>query len=100
MGSVGSKVVIKVDCRLDIDNSRKLKVQLTDVFEQGAKNVELDFSETESVDSSGLGKILLFSEKFKDAGGGLKIANVNNSKVAQLFRLINLDKFINIEYKS
>lgn len=92
--------VVKVEKNLNMETSRELKRELTDILNRGLKQVALDFSATESVDSSGLGKLLLFNEKFKDSGGNFRISNVTNPEVAQLFRLINLEKFITIDFAS
>lgn len=93
-----SKQVIKVERTLDMLNSRSLKGKLSGLLEMGVREVELDFGDTESVDSSGLGKLLLFNEKFKEAGCSLKVINVRHSSVVELFRMLNLEKLITIQY--
>ena len=90
--------VVRVKQNLNLDNSRELKQELTEVLERGVKQVELDFANTESIDSSGLGKILLFSEKFSQNGGSFKITNVVNPGIKELFTLITLERFVNIDY--
>lgn len=76
-----------------------LKRQLNEILETQTTEVELDFIDTEAIDSSGLGKLLLFNEKFKETGRNFKLTNVRNGKLADLFRLINLDSFISIDFK-
>lgn len=95
-----AKSIVKIERNLNIENSRKLKKELVEMLHQGVRQVELDFSVTETVDSSGLGKLLLFNEKFKAAGGSFKVINVINQGVAEMFQLINLAKFLHITYKN
>ncbi len=95
-----AKSIVKIERNLNIENSRKLKKELVEMLHQGVRQVELDFSLTETVDSSGLGKLLLFNEKFKAAGGSFKVINVINKGVAEMFQLINLAKFLHINYKN
>lgn len=92
-------LTIKVKSNLSLGNAGELKRELTDALNNGIKSVVLDFAGTELVDSSGLGKLLLFSEKFKEIGGELKIVKVGSKDVAELFRLINLARFIKIDYQ-
>lgn len=94
------KQVISVDRNLNFESSRILKKDLMDKLDQGVRKVELNFSDTVFIDSSGLGKLLLFNEKFTEEGGEFKITNVTHPDVVQLFRLINLEKFISIEYSN
>ena len=93
-----SKHVVKIERVLDMESSRNLKGELVYLLESGVREVELDFSLTESVDSSGLGKLLLFNEKFREAGGSMKVINVSNQDLAEMFQLLNLDKLIAIQY--
>lgn len=92
------KQIVKVDRNLDLESSRQLKKDLVNKLDQGVQKVELNFSDTVFIDSSGLGKLLLFNEKFTEAGGEFKIINVTHPDVVKLFRLINLEKFIAIDY--
>lgn len=94
------KHILKTGPNLDLESSRRLKAELLDVFEKGVKHVELDFSDTEAVSSSGLGKLLMFNEKFTEVGGSFRLVNVVHKNVVQLFQLINLESFIKIEFKN
>lgn len=93
-----SKRIIRIERSLNMENSHELKKELAGILEQGIKRVELDFSTTESIDSSGLGKLLLFNEKFRETGGEFKLTKVVHPNIAELFKLISLEKYISIEY--
>jgi anti-anti-sigma factor len=100
MANGNSKYVFKVGRSLDLKNSRELKRNLVDALENGVKQVELDFTDTESIDSSGLGKLLLFNEKFTESGGNFLVKNVVHAGVRELFQVINLDRFMIVQYKN
>lgn len=94
------KYQLRVERTLNLESSRRLKKELLQVLDRGANHLELDFSETEAIDSSGLGKLLLFNELLKEKGGNFRVVNVNHPELVQLFRLINLEKFMVVEFKT
>lgn len=92
-----SQVVISPAGNIDFSNSQELKDELLELFEQDYKKVILDFSEVESIDSSGLGKLLLFHKKLKEKNGTLVIRNVESDYIKNMFEMIHLKKVIEIE---
>lgn len=95
---VGDKnVVLKPKGRIDVVNSQNLKQELLDLYNEGISEIIIDFSEISSIDSSGLGKLLLFQKKLKERGGQLKIINVTNDYIQNMFKMIHLDKVIKID---
>ncbi|MFW6001645.1 MAG: STAS domain-containing protein [Halanaerobium sp.] len=92
-----SQVVISPAGNIDFSNSQELKDELLELFEQDYKKVILDFSEVESIDSSGLGKLLLFHKKLKEKDGTLVIRNVESDYIKNMFEMIHLKKVIEIE---
>lgn len=89
--------VIKSKGRIDLSNSHLLEENLQALFDEGVKAVELDFSRVTGIDSSGLGKLLLFQKKFKECGGQFRIKNVTSKYIRKLFKMIHLYKVIDIE---
>ncbi len=83
--------------RIDISNSEDLKKQLLAAYRQGFDYVKIDFSEVTGIDSSGLGKLLLFQKKLKERGGELSIVNIKNDYLKKMFSMIQLYKVIHIE---
>jgi len=81
---------------LNIANAEVFKEQLNNLHEAGFRNITLDFSEVEELDSAGLGKILVFHKKMREQGGELKIINVVQGQIKKMFDLIQLDRFIHI----
>lgn len=92
-----NKVVISPEGDINFSNSQQLKEELLQVFEQDFKQVVLDFSEVESIDSSGLGKLLLFQKKLKEKESTLIIRNIKSDYIKNMFEMIHLDKVIEIE---
>ncbi|MGP3777927.1 STAS domain-containing protein [Halanaerobium saccharolyticum] len=91
------QVVISPVGNIDFSNSQDLKDKLLELFKKGYKKVILDFSEVESIDSSGLGKLLLFHKKLKEKEGKLIIRNVESDYIKNMFEMIHLNKVITIE---
>lgn len=91
------KVVISPVGNIDFSNSQELKDELLELFEQDYQKVILDFSEVESIDSSGLGKLLLFHKKLKEKERRLVIRNVESEYIKNMFEMIHLNKVIEIE---
>jgi len=92
-----SEVVISPAGTIDFSNSRELKEELLELFEEDYKRVVIDFSKVESIDSSGLGKLLLFHKRLKEKDGTLVIRNIESDYIKNMFEMIHLAKVIKIE---
>lgn len=90
-------VIITPKENIDFSNSQKFKEILQKLFEQNYKKVIIDFSEIERIDSSGLGKLLLFQKKLKERDGDLIISNVKNDYIKNMFEMMHLNKVITIK---
>lgn len=82
---------------IDLSNSNKLKEVLLSLYQEGHQTIVIDFTHLEVLDSSGLGKLLLFHKKLKDRGGELKVVRVKNEGIQKMFRVIQFHKVISIE---
>ena len=91
------EVVISPIGTIDFSNSQDLKEELLELFEQNYDKVIMDFGQVESIDSSGLGKLLLFHKKLKEKEGTLVIKNVKSDYIKNMFEMIHLSKVIEIE---
>ncbi len=81
--------------KLDVTNSHKFKDSLSKIDISCYPEVVLDFTELDMIDSSGIGKILVFLKKVKELNGNLVIKNPNQY-IREVFELIQLDKIIDI----
>ena len=70
---------------------RKVAVKCVD---DGPKNVVLDLSQIDLMDSSGLGAIVQVSKKVTSSEGVLQI--VTNPRVTQTLKLVKLDKVFSL----
>lgn len=68
---------------------------LTKCVEDGPKNVILDLSTIDFIDSSGLGALVQVAKKAQTANGTLQI--VTNPRVTQTVKLVRLEKFLALQ---
>ena len=90
-------VLLAVAGRIDLSNAHFFGEKLRAYYEEGIKDITLDFSRVTGIDSSGLGKLLLFQKRLKERGGKLRIINVTSSYIRKMFKMIHLYKVIDIE---
>ncbi|MFW6026122.1 MAG: STAS domain-containing protein [Candidatus Woesearchaeota archaeon] len=91
------KVVVRPKENIDFSNSNELKEELLRVYEDGYNQIDIDFTEVDRIDSSGLGKLLLFHKRLKEKKGNLVIKNIESNYIKNMFDMIHLDKIIEIE---
>ncbi|MFW6022309.1 MAG: STAS domain-containing protein [Halanaerobiaceae bacterium] len=89
--------VVKPSGRINYSNSNQFKKEMLEKNNNNIKELVVDFSKVESIDSSGLGKLLLMQKRMKEKGGKLKIINVNSEYIRDMFDMIYLNKIIEIE---
>ncbi len=93
-----ASAIIKPDENIDLTNAEQLKEKFLQlVEEENIDRIILDFSEVRKIDSSGLGKLLLFNKIIAENEGILKIRNVNSDYVREVFAMVNLSEIIDIE---
>ena len=61
----------------------------------GPKNLILDLSKIDFIDSSGLGALVQVAKKAQTEGGLLQI--VTNARVTQTVKMVRLDKFLSLQ---
>lgn len=83
--------------RVNIMNSPELKQKLQALYDEGVQKITVDFTGTKMIDSSCLGKLLMFQKRLKDRGGELRISNVTSDYISKMFDIIQLYKVIDIE---
>lgn len=93
-----SKVILQPEGRIDVVTSQNLKDKLLELYNEGFNFIVIDFSNVTSIDSSGLGKLLLFQKKLKERDGALSIVSVKTEYIKNMFKMIHSDKVIDIQY--
>ena len=82
--------------QIDLTNSGTLKEKFHDLIKRDFYNIILDLKNVEEIDSSALGKILLFNKIISEKEGSFKIENVNSEYVQNVLDMIELDQLIDI----
>lgn len=82
---------------IDITNSTELRSRLEELMEEGCRKIVLDLTDVAVIDSSGIGKLLVFYSRFEEHGGAMVMRNVNNAYLRKLFSLISFDQIIKME---
>ncbi|MGG6269881.1 STAS domain-containing protein [Leptolyngbya sp. AN03gr2] len=81
--------------QLDAFSEPTFRKVLTKCVEEGPKNVILDLSKIDFVDSSGLGALVQVAKKAQQAEGTLQI--VTNARVTQTVKLVRLEQFLALQ---
>ena len=92
-----SEAVVYMGQKLTAANSSELKEKIQSLFAEGYRQITLDFSLSNLIDASGLGKICVSQKVLKENQGELRIINVKNSYLQRIFNLVQLYKVITIE---
>lgn len=80
---------------IDIPSAESMKKTLHELLEEGIDELILDFSEVESIGSSGIGALLLTHKEYIARGIKFKIVQVNK-EIRALFKIIKLDRLFNL----
>ncbi|MEL7034037.1 MAG: STAS domain-containing protein [Cyanobacteria bacterium J06592_8] len=80
---------------LDAFSEAPFRKGVSKCIEGGPKNIILDLSQIDFVDSSGLGALVQLVKKAKEEGGTLQI--VTNPRVTQTVKLVRLEKFLSLQ---
>ncbi|MEO0532348.1 MAG: STAS domain-containing protein [Cyanobacteria bacterium P01_A01_bin.123] len=80
---------------LDAFSEPTFRKVMTKCIDDGPKNVILDLSGIDFVDSSGLGALVQVAKKAQTAEGTLQV--VSNARVTQTVKLVRLEKFLSLQ---
>lgn len=92
----GTKATIKLAGRFDFNTHREFRSAYEGlVTDAGVKEVTVDFSGVDYLDSSALGMLLMLRDKITGAGKEVALANVQGS-VKQVLDIANFGKLFKI----
>ena len=87
--------VIQPSGILDSINGNRLRREISDMVEDGAKAVLIDCREVEFMDSSGLGALVMSLKTVREAGSKLSICSIND-QLRILLELTSMDDIFEI----
>lgn len=87
----GSVMIIRAPVRLDADASGAFRAVLKSVVDQEVFDIVIDLSETETVDSSGLGAVVSRIATARTQGGDVRLAGIQEP-VKKLLSITHLDQ--------
>jgi len=87
--------IVKFHGRLSAADAGNVSDELHRVLEAGGKNISIDMSELDFVDSSGLSVLISTLKHARNAGGDLVLLNVN-ARIMALLELTRLNEIISI----
>ena len=94
---IDDHVVVRMKGDLDIVNSSDFKKWIVDhLIASGRKNIVLDMTKLNYMDSSGLGVIISIQKHCKLNGGSLAIFGLN-TQIRKLLELTSLDRILKIK---
>ncbi|MBX4198748.1 STAS domain-containing protein [Candidatus Parcubacteria bacterium] len=91
----GEVTVVELPAQLLVGNRHDFRTEVLAQVEGGKKTFVFDFTRTGSIDSSGLGYLVLIQKKIVEAGGTLKLRNLDDD-MDTLFSLTKLDTLFEI----
>jgi anti-sigma B factor antagonist len=87
-----NNLIIKIlEKKIDSSNSAKLKAEFLVLLENNVKNIEVDLSEVQACDSSGLSALLLLQRHAAQAEGNITLLNCQENML-KLIKITKLDR--------
>ena len=92
---VDGTVRVAVRGEIDIASSDELRSALLGLSDQGARQVTVDLSDLDFIDSTGLGALIRVLKHYRAQGGDLKLASPTRP-VQKVLEITSLDKLFQI----
>ena len=83
---------------VNLINAPEFKHALKLLYEKDIKIIKVDCSCLKTIDCAGIGSLVVFQKRLKNCGGELRLINVTNGRIKQLFDMIELVRVISIEH--
>ncbi len=87
--------VLKPEGNIIAAASRELREKMQRLIENGARELVIDMSSVELIDSTGIGVLVGIQNTLKTKEGHLKLAKVN-SDICKMLKMMRLDRHIEI----
>lgn len=91
----GDHYLIELIGDLDIYNNKKFKEKLADIYEDLDKDLVVDCSRLEYIDSTGLGSFISLLKLTRDEEKDITVKNLKKN-IKKVFKITDLDKLFNL----
>lgn len=91
----GDHYLIELIGDLDIYNNKKFKEKLADIYEELDKDLVVDCSHLEYIDSTGLGSFISLLKLTRDEEKEITVKNLKKN-IKKVFKITELDKLFNL----
>ena len=91
----GNLIKVTLGGDIYVDQADDLLETFNEIIEKSPAEVIIDIKNLKSITSSGIGKIVLLYKGLNQKNGKIKIIGVNET-IMQIFRVVKLDKFVEI----
>lgn len=91
----GDHYLIELIGDLDIYNNKKFKEKLADIYEELDKDLVVDCSRLEYIDSTGLGSFISLLKLTRDEEKEITVKNLKKN-IKKIFKITDLDKLFNL----
>ena len=86
---------IKMEKKLNLDNSNDLWIFFRTIVDGGGKNVIIDMSNLSFIDSSGIGILINTAKLIRQSKGDIVLINVSTD-IYRILELVNFQRFIKV----
>lgn len=91
----GDHYLIELIGDLDIYNNKRFKEKLADIYEELDKDLVVDCSRLEYIDSTGLGSFISLLKLTRDEEKEITVKNLKKN-IKKVFKITDLDKLFNL----
>lgn len=92
----GDHYLIELIGDLDIYNNKKFKEKLADIYDDLDKDIIVDCTDLEYIDSTGLGSFISLLKLTRDEDKTITVKNLKKN-IKKVFKITDMDKLFNIE---
>ncbi len=91
---IGNRTIIRVLKDIDdMKSGEEFKAVLMELYNNGEKEIVIDFSGINLINSHGIGKILMFYKRLKQIGGNMYVMPLKGN-MKEIFESLLLNKII------
>ena len=91
----GERALVKVEKDLDASVAQELRGRLRSLVENGTKELVIDLTGVDRIDSMGLGLLISARNSMEKNGGSFSVANTSEN-IQTVFRNMRLDRHISL----